>query len=96
MIQSKKCGASTEKKQWTTNGAIADVLTVMVRTEFETPEGKKDKITAFLVTSSIPGFHMTAAALEKVGMRGSKTAKMNAFAYAMEATTYLTAGLIDH
>jgi acyl-CoA dehydrogenase family protein 9 len=64
------------KKQWTTNGAIAGVLTVMARTQIETPQGLQDKITAFLVTPDMPGFKVTAAALEKVGMRGSKTANL--------------------
>lgn len=64
------------KKQWTTNGGIAGVLTVMAKTEVETPEGKKDKVTAFLVTPDMPGFKVTAGALEKVGMRGSKTANL--------------------
>lgn len=72
----KKVWSLTGNKQWTTNGAIADVLTVMARTEVDTPEGKKDKITAFLVTPQMPGFQVTAAALEKVGMRGSKTTNL--------------------
>lgn len=64
------------KKQWTTNGSIASVLTVMAKTEIDTPQGKKDKVTAFLVTPDMPGFNVTAPALEKVGMRGSKTANL--------------------
>lgn len=64
------------KKQWITNGGIAKVLTVMARTEVETPNGKEDKITAFLVNPEMPGFKVTALALEKVGMRGSKTANL--------------------
>ncbi|MBA3603137.1 MAG: acyl-CoA dehydrogenase family protein [Parachlamydiaceae bacterium] len=72
----KKIWRLTGKKQWTTNGAFADVLTVMARTEVDTPQGKQDKITAFLITPSMPGFKVTAAALEKVGMRGSKTANL--------------------
>ena len=61
-------------KQWITNGAIAKVLTVMAQTEMDTPHGKEDKITAFLVTPDMPGFKVVIPALEKVGMRGSKTA----------------------
>ncbi len=72
----KKLWKLNGKKQWTTNGAIADVLTVMARTEIVTPQGKQDKITAFLVTPSMPGFKVTNASLEKVGMRGSKTANL--------------------
>jgi alkylation response protein AidB-like acyl-CoA dehydrogenase len=56
------------KKQWTTNGSIAHMLTLMAKTSVETPGGKQDKITAFLVTPDMPGFKVVAAALEKVGM----------------------------
>ena len=66
----------TGKKQWTTNGSIAGVLTVMAKTEVDTPKGKQDKVTAFLVTPDMPGFKVTANALEKVGMRGTKTANL--------------------
>jgi len=55
----------TGKKQWTTNGSMAHVLTVMAKMEVETPQGKQDKITAFLVTPDMPGFKVTQAALEK-------------------------------
>jgi alkylation response protein AidB-like acyl-CoA dehydrogenase len=65
------------QKQWTTHGSIASVLTVMAKTEVETSEGKQDKITAFLVTPHMPGFKVTAAALDKVGMRGTKTANLS-------------------
>lgn len=64
------------KKQWTTNGSFADILTVMARTEIDTPQGKQDKITAFLVTPDMPGFKVTATSLEKVGMRGTKTSNL--------------------
>lgn len=64
------------KKQWTTNGSVANVLTVMAKTEVETPAGKKDKVTAFLVTPDMPGFLVTAQALDKVGMRGSRTSNL--------------------
>lgn len=66
----------TGQKQWTTNGSIAHILTVMAQTEIDTPQGKQNKITAFLVTPDMPGFKVTAASLEKVGMRGSKTANL--------------------
>lgn len=168
----KKVWRINGRKQWTTNGAIAQMLTVMAKTEIDTSQGKQDKVTAFIVTPSMPGFKVLDASLEKVGMRGSKTAnlafeemevpeenilgplggglkvcltvldfgrttfgamctgaakylveravahaksrhqfnrplasfglvkekiaKMNALAYAMEATTYLTAGFIDN
>ena len=64
------------KKQWMTNGSIAKVLTVMAQTEVDTPKGKQDKITAFLVTPEMPGFKVTKSSLEKIGMRGSKTANL--------------------
>jgi acyl-CoA dehydrogenase family member 9 len=57
------------KKQWTTNGSIAQVLTLMARTE-------DDKVTAFIVTPDMPGFKVTAKALEKVGYRGTWTANL--------------------
>lgn len=64
------------RKQWTTNGSVAGVLTVMAQTLVDTPQGKQKKVTAFLVTPDMPGFKVTAAALEKVGMRGSLTANL--------------------
>lgn len=57
------------RKQWTTNGSIAQMLTVMAKTE-------GDKITAFLVTPDMPGFKVVDKALEKVGMRGTKTSNL--------------------
>lgn len=62
------------RKQWITSGGIAHVLTVMAKTEVDTPKGKEDKVTAFLVTSDMPGFKVVDAALDKVGTRGTKTA----------------------
>src|SRR5690606_1549194 len=44
--------------------------------EIDTPRGKEDRITAFLVTPDMPGFRVTAPALEKVGMRGTVTSKL--------------------
>ncbi len=46
----------------------------MAQTEVETAKGKQDKVTAFLVTPDMKGFKVAAPALEKVGMRGTKTA----------------------
>mgnify|MGYP002619679432 CR=1 FL=1 len=65
------------KKQWITNGGIADILTVMAQTTMDTPRGPEDKITAFLVTPDMPGFKVDEVALEKCGMRGTKTAKLS-------------------
>ncbi len=66
----------TGRKQWTTNGSVAQILTVMAKTEIDTPKGKQDKITAFLVTSDMPGFKVAVPALEKVGHRGTRTANL--------------------
>lgn len=60
------------RKQWTTNGSIAKVLTVMAKTEV----GGQEKITAFIVTPEMPGFKVTAKSLEKVGMRGTWTSNL--------------------
>lgn len=57
------------RKQWTTNGSIAEILTVMART----PD---NKITAFIVTPDMPGFKVLDASLDKVGMRGSITSNL--------------------
>lgn len=59
-------------KQWTTNGGIARVLTVMAKTSV----GAEEKVTAFLVTPKMPGFRVRTKALEKVGMRGTWTANL--------------------
>ncbi len=68
----KKAWVINGRKQWTTNGAIADILTVMAKTNTD----GQDRITAFLVTPKMTGFKVRDAALEKVGMRGSKTANL--------------------
>lgn len=72
----KKMYRINGRKQWTTNGSIAGILTVMAQTEIETPKGKKDAITAFLVTPDMEGFHVLDHALDKVGMRGSTTSNL--------------------
>jgi acyl-CoA dehydrogenase family member 9 len=64
------------KKRWTTNGSVAHVLTVMAQTDTEALKDKKNKITAFLVTPEMPGFHITVPSLDKLGMRGTKTANL--------------------
>jgi acyl-CoA dehydrogenase family protein 9 len=65
----KKVYRINGRKQWTTNGSIAGILTVMARTE-------EDKITAFIVTPDMPGFKVAAKALEKVGYRGTWTSNL--------------------
>lgn len=49
----------------------------MAKTEIDTLLGKQEKVTAFIVTPDMPGFSVTAPALEKVGMRGTKTANLS-------------------
>ncbi len=61
-------------KRWITNGGIADILTVMARTPDEKdPDGK---ITAFLVTPDMPGFKVLEKRMEKCGIRGTATARL--------------------
>ena len=62
------------QKRYITNGAIADVLTVMVRTP--DPKGGDSKITAFLVTPDLPGFEVVEARMPKCGIRGTATARL--------------------
>ncbi|MGO9463387.1 MAG: acyl-CoA dehydrogenase family protein [Isosphaeraceae bacterium] len=61
-------------KRYITNGAIADVLTVMARTP--DPKGGDSQITAFLVTPDLPGFEVVQARMPKCGIRGTATAKL--------------------
>ena len=62
------------QKRYITNGAISQVLTVMARTPDENdPDGK---VTAFLVTPDLPGFEVVEARMEKVGIRGTATARL--------------------
>lgn len=64
-------------KQWTTNGSIAEMLIVMAKTEVQTKRGKEKKVTAFIVTPDMPGFTVTNPALEKVGIRGTRTTNLD-------------------
>lgn len=61
-------------KRYITNGAIADVLTVMARTP--DPGGGESRVTAFLVTPDMPGFEVVEARMEKCGIRGTATARL--------------------
>lgn len=72
----KKIYRMNGEKQWITNGAFAKVLTVMAKTEVETPRGKEEKVTAFLVTPDMAGFRVKDRNKEKVGMRGTWTANL--------------------
>ncbi len=64
----------TGTKRYITNGAIADVLTVMARTP--DPKGGESKVTAFLVTPDMPGFEVVEARMPKCGIRGTATARL--------------------
>lgn len=64
----------TGGKRYITNGAIADVLTVMARTP--DPRGGPSKITAFLVTPDMPGFQVVEGRMPKCGIRGTATATL--------------------
>jgi alkylation response protein AidB-like acyl-CoA dehydrogenase len=73
------------EKRYITNGAIAQVLTVMARTPVagSTPPssppsqgGAKGGATAFLVTPDMPGFEVVEARMPKCGIRGTATARL--------------------
>src|SRR6476469_3654327 len=61
------------EKRYITNASIAQVLTVMARTPV--PGSDKTAITAFLVTPDMPGFTMLEPRMEKLGIRGTATAR---------------------
>lgn len=61
-------------KRYITNGAIAQVLTVMARTP--DPKDPDGKITAFLVTPDMAGFEVVEARMPKCGIRGTATARL--------------------
>jgi alkylation response protein AidB-like acyl-CoA dehydrogenase len=62
------------QKRYITNGGIAQVLTVMARTPV--PGSNETKVSAFLVTPDMPGFEVVEARMEKVGIRGTATARL--------------------
>jgi acyl-CoA dehydrogenase family protein 9 len=62
------------EKRYITNGAIAQVLTVMARTPV--PGSSETKVTAFLVTPDLPGFEVVEARMPKCGIRGTATARL--------------------
>jgi acyl-CoA dehydrogenase family protein 9 len=64
----------TGEKRYITNGAIADVLTVMARTQV--PGSDETRVTAFLVTPDMPGFEVVEARMPKCGIRGTATARL--------------------
>ena len=63
-------------KIWITNGGIASVLTVFAKTDMMEAGEKKEKITAFILESSMPGF--TSGKPEaKLGIHGSNTTSLS-------------------
>ncbi|MBI3465161.1 MAG: acyl-CoA dehydrogenase family protein [Planctomycetes bacterium] len=62
------------EKRYITNGAIADVFTVMACTPV--PASDETQVTAFLVTRDLPGFEITEARMEKCGIRGTATSRL--------------------
>jgi alkylation response protein AidB-like acyl-CoA dehydrogenase len=62
------------EKRYITNGAIAQVLTVMARTPVEGRQATA--VTAMLVTPDMPGFQVTEARMDKLGVRGSTTSRL--------------------
>jgi alkylation response protein AidB-like acyl-CoA dehydrogenase len=62
------------EKRYITNGAIAELLTVMARTPVD--GSKASAITAFVVTPDMAGFEVVEARMEKLGVRGSATARL--------------------
>jgi len=68
------CYVLNGQKRYITNGAIADVLTVMARTP--APGREDTQVTAFLVTPDMPGFRVVEPRMEKLGIRGTATARL--------------------
>src|SRR5437899_6237070 len=64
----------TGEKRYITNGAIAQVLTVMARTPL--PGKNETAVTAFLVTPDMPGFVVLEPRMEKLGIRGTATSRL--------------------
>src|SRR4051794_14203060 len=62
------------QNRYITNGAIAGVLTVMARTPVPGRDGTA--VSAFLVTPDMPGFRVVEPRMEKLGIRGTATAKL--------------------
>src|SRR5580765_1203734 len=62
------------EKRYITNAAIAHELTVMARTPV--PGKNETAVTALLVTPDMPGFVVTEPRMEKLGIRGTATARL--------------------
>src|SRR6266545_3429335 len=64
----------TGEKRYITSGTLAQVLTVMARTPV--PGKTESAVTAFLVTPDMPGFVVLEPRMEKLGIRGTATARL--------------------
>ena len=64
----------TGEKRWITNGGVSQVLTLMARTPV--PGSRETKITAFIVSPDMPGFQVLEKRMDKMGVRGSATARL--------------------
>lgn len=64
------------QKRYITNGAIAKVLAVIARTPAPGKGKGETVVTAFLVTSDMPGFEVTEPRLPKLGIRGTVTSQL--------------------
>jgi len=62
------------EKRWITNGGLARLLTVMARTPV--PGSEETKVTAFQVDSHTPGFEVLEKRMDKMGVRGTATARL--------------------
>ncbi|MEY2429425.1 MAG: acyl-CoA dehydrogenase family er 9 [Verrucomicrobiota bacterium] len=62
------------EKCYITNGGIAGTLIVMARTP--APGKSETAVTAFLVTPEMPGFAIVEPRMEKLGLRGTATARL--------------------
>jgi acyl-CoA dehydrogenase family protein 9 len=73
---SKKFFTLNGGKIWITNGGIGHVFTVFAKTEMMEGGEKKEKITAFIIERSMPGF-TSGKPEEKLGIHGSNTTSLN-------------------
>src|SRR5436190_9350395 len=62
------------EKRYITSGGIAQVLTVMARTPV--PGKNETAVTALLVTPDMPGFVVIEPRMDKLGIRGTATARL--------------------
>lgn len=64
------------QKKYSTNGAIAGMMTVMAQTPVEIDGEMKQRVTAFIVTPEDPGFEVIRHDRPKCGIRGSWQAEL--------------------